>query len=66
MIKLCRSGLIMELFGLVGIAGVTPGPFCGCVVEYWMGPWNALLAARVHVLAFQQVQNITVLNLVLR
>ena len=66
MIKLCRSSLIMELFGLVGVAGVTPGPLCGCVVEYWMGPWHALLAARVRVLAFQQVQDTAVLSLVLR
>ena len=62
MIKLCRFA---ELFGLVGIAAVTAGPLCGCVVD-WMGPWHALLAARVRVLAFQQVQNTAVLSLVLR
>lgn len=65
MIKLCRSSLIAELFGLVGIAAVTAEPLCGCVVD-WMGPWHALLAARVRVLAFQQVQNTAVLSLVLR
>ena len=66
MIKLCRSSLIAELFGLVGIAAVTAEPLCGCVVD-WMGPWHALLAARVRVLAFHwQVQNTAVLSLVLR
>jgi hypothetical protein len=49
------SRLVIGLFGLVGMAGVTLGPFVGRSIDNLV-PWYATLFAIVMIILFQSIQ----------